>query len=242
MLKQRLRTILLMSLFVFLFIAPPVRGNPVGISYFYFIHLGYIFIFFVIIPSTLVFTFLIECGVYLACLSRKVDKKRKLASITLFINFLTVPITQWIAFQNALYILDDLWIYIAIEGIIITVEYFLFKREVKKYAREIPSKKIILLVVFIANLVSFLIGLPFFYAMNVFVFDPERIYISFLSFIGIIQLFFIVFFIVLLCFLFATKKSKANSANKDDKYQGLVRICYCICFFLVFLFLSLVFF
>ncbi len=156
-------TYFFLSIFIFVLSIPQVRANPVYQDYEHFFNMPHVFLFLFIIPSTLVFTSLIEFLVYIFIMFHKKKKVKPLLTNAFYVNLITVPIIQWIAFAYNLYLLVEIEIYIALEVIIIIVEYLILESEMSKIAQEKISKKLTFFMVLVANLVSFLFGFVYFY-------------------------------------------------------------------------------
>ncbi|MBN1800345.1 MAG: hypothetical protein JW891_02505 [Candidatus Lokiarchaeota archaeon] len=160
--KHKLEVLLFLEFLTICILIPTVRANPVFVSYEYFINLGYGFLFLVVIPLTFLITSLIEFIVYCCSMLKIMNNFRFLLVTALFINLITVPITQWIAYLNNLYLLTDLWKYFIIETLVILIEYVIFKQETNSVVEGRFTKQKMFGTIILANIVSFLVGFGFF--------------------------------------------------------------------------------
>ncbi|MFX1397899.1 MAG: hypothetical protein ACFFAS_12755 [Promethearchaeota archaeon] len=225
---------LIMSLIVFLFITPPVRGNPIIIGPYKGdgLNQGFLLLLLVIVPLAFFFTFLIESGIYYIHLFNSVKKRRNLITLALYINFITVPITQLVVFYIDSFYLVNILVYIAIELLVVIVEFMIFKSEIVKNSFKFLSERKILFIITSANTVSFFVGIVFFdFILGiVLIFRKQIIFDGFLVFIYETCL----FLIILSCFAgiayYYSKYSKIN--NEKSKGSGTACCCGLLCLFI----------
>jgi hypothetical protein len=89
--------------------------------------------------------------------------KRSYYGLVLKINLVTFPLTQMVAYVFYLFFFLYFWWYMLfIEIVVITIEYYLYKIAFLTMEEIKILSKLILRTTIVANIISFLIGLPAF--------------------------------------------------------------------------------
>ncbi len=230
--------------FIFLFTlflsVQKVRANPVMLPLGpigNLLQLGPMFLIFVIIPITYLFTVLTEFAVYYAFFRKLSFIKNKLLKLVAFINFITVPVTQIVVYFTSMFFMS-IWIYIVVEFFVFCVELVIFRDEIKERVRIDLNKKKMALIVFMANLFSFLVGLLYFrFLVNVFS-DLNYVFID-----GSIVVFYNITLHIILsaCFYGIGHYYKHYEIAKFGAKTEASSICYCF-LFVVFIVLTSFFF
>ncbi len=225
--KSRHRFIIFLFLvFWAVFISlPRASANPVFVRYEYFINLGYGFLFLVIIPITFLITSLIEFVLYCCLMLRLTNKMRILLKTAFFINLITVPITQLIAYLNNLYLLTNLWKYIIIEAFVILVEFLIFKHEMNSVVERRISKEKMFGTILLANIASFLVGFGLFNFFYLIIsnLNNQSIQVDnfFISFLGLILFLTLITCTISITFFFINMK-KTNMERQKTPLSVVV--------------------
>lgn len=102
----------------------------------------------------------IEYGVFQINYIKMEHKKRNLLIMVFKINFVTFPLTQILAYIVYIYYSSFFWAYIVgIEVLVILIEFALLRTEFKKRYEDLLSPRKLLVLLILANFLSFLLGL-----------------------------------------------------------------------------------
>ncbi|MBN1800346.1 MAG: hypothetical protein JW891_02510 [Candidatus Lokiarchaeota archaeon] len=220
---------------------PQVRANPVILPIGPIGNLlqkGSLFLIWVIIPLTYIFTILIEFVVYYAFFRKSNSKKKKkLFKLVAFVNFVTVPITQMVIYFTNLFFMS-IWTYIIVEFFVFYIELIVFRDEIGEIMKIELNKNKSALMVFVANLISFLVGILFFsFLFNVFS-NLNQFFID-----GIFTAFYsiILHSIIAACFVGIGYYYKRYEMAKYGQKTEFTYSCYCCLIFIFILISSFVF-